>query len=86
MEYFYRDMRKKYQILMEWDGSPIGGKWNYDKENRKPPVKGLKSPKRIKHKKSVFLKDVLKMVRKSELPPTPLAMMFYRNLTQLLVT
>lgn len=63
MEYFYRDMRKKYQILMEWDGSPIGGKWNYDKENRKPPVKGLKSPKRIKHKKSVFLKDVLKMVK-----------------------
>jgi len=37
MEYFYRNMRKKYNILMESDGSPTGGLWNYDKENRKPP-------------------------------------------------
>ena len=35
MEYFYREMRKKTGILME-DGKPVGGKWNYDKENRKP--------------------------------------------------
>ena len=62
MEYFYREMRKKYQILMESPGAPIGGQWNYDKENRKPPVKGLKSPKRISHKKSRILKDVLEMV------------------------
>ena len=33
MEFFYREMRKKTQILME-DGEPIGGKWNYDTENR----------------------------------------------------
>lgn len=34
MEYFYRFMRKKENILMEnWE--PIGWIWNYDKENRK---------------------------------------------------
>lgn len=34
MEYFYRQMRKKHAILM--DGKkPVGGKWNYDKANRK---------------------------------------------------
>lgn len=33
MEYFYRDMRKRYQILLE-DGEPAGGKWNYDADNR----------------------------------------------------
>jgi len=33
MEYFYRDMRKRYGILL--DGvEPVGGKWNYDAENR----------------------------------------------------
>ena len=35
MEYFYREMRKKYSILMNGD-EPEGGKWNYDTENRKP--------------------------------------------------
>lgn len=34
MEFFYRDMRKKYNILME-QGKPMGEKWNFDKNNRK---------------------------------------------------
>lgn len=33
MENFYRDMRKKNDILMV-AGQPEGGKWNYDKSNR----------------------------------------------------
>lgn len=33
METFYRDMRRRYHILME-DKNPVGGKWNYDAENR----------------------------------------------------
>jgi len=33
MENFYRDMRKKHDILMV-AGQPEGGKWNYDKSNR----------------------------------------------------
>lgn len=34
MEFFYRTMRKQYKILME-DDQPVGGKWNFDAENRK---------------------------------------------------
>jgi deoxyribodipyrimidine photolyase-related protein len=34
MENFYRDMRKKHQILMV-DKQPEGGKWNFDASNRK---------------------------------------------------
>lgn len=34
MESFYRDMRKRYNIMLK-DGEPEGGKWNYDGENRK---------------------------------------------------
>jgi deoxyribodipyrimidine photolyase-related protein len=63
MEFFYREMRKQYNILMEPNGKPIGGEWNYDKENRKPPVKGLFSPERISHKKSSTTRDVLALVQ-----------------------
>lgn len=34
MENFYRNMRKKHQILVV-DNKPEGGKWNYDASNRK---------------------------------------------------
>ena len=47
MEFFYRRMRERYSYLME-RGEPIGGKWNYDPENRKSfgksAPKGLPAP------------------------------------------
>jgi len=33
MEYFYREQRKRHQVLMEGD-QPAGGQWNFDAENR----------------------------------------------------
>jgi len=33
MEYFYREQRKRFDILMD-EGKPVGGDWNYDRENR----------------------------------------------------
>lgn len=35
MEYFYRQLRQEYNILM-LQGQPAGGQWNFDKDNRKP--------------------------------------------------
>ena len=64
MEYFYRDMRKKYGFLIEQDGEPTGGRWNFDKENRKSPPRGLSSPKRISHLKDHITRDVLSLVKK----------------------
>jgi deoxyribodipyrimidine photolyase-related protein len=63
MEFFYREMRRKYAILMEPDGKPSGGEWNYDKENRKPPKVGMTSPPRLSHKKSAITQDVLALVK-----------------------
>lgn len=34
MESFYRQMRKKHDILMDGD-KPLGGRWNFDVENRR---------------------------------------------------
>ncbi|MDW3205801.1 MAG: cryptochrome/photolyase family protein [Alphaproteobacteria bacterium] len=44
MEYFYREMRKRTGLLMQDDGSPAGGQWNFDKDNRQPPDDGLFRP------------------------------------------
>jgi deoxyribodipyrimidine photolyase-related protein len=39
MEDFYRECRKRFNILMTDKGKPVGDRWNFDKENRKPPKK-----------------------------------------------
>jgi len=44
MEYFYREMRREHDILMDGD-KPEGGSWNYDAQNRKPPKEGLDVPR-----------------------------------------
>ena len=43
MEYFYREMRQQYSILMNGE-EPVGGRWNYDADNRKPPGDGRHIP------------------------------------------
>ncbi len=34
MEVFYRAQRKAHRVLLEIDGSPCGGQWNFDHDNR----------------------------------------------------
>jgi deoxyribodipyrimidine photolyase-related protein len=36
LEFFYRLMRKKHNILVDREGNPEGGQWNFDQDNRKP--------------------------------------------------
>jgi deoxyribodipyrimidine photolyase-related protein len=33
MEFFYREMRRRHEVMME-DGQPAGGRWNFDSDNR----------------------------------------------------
>ena len=37
MEDFYRWQRTRLAILIEPDGQPTGGRWNFDHDNREPP-------------------------------------------------
>ncbi len=57
MENFYRDMRKKHDILMVGD-QPEGGKWNYDKSNRNK----WKGDDEIPHYK-LFKNDVSEIIK-----------------------
>jgi len=42
---FYKQQRKKYNALLNEDGSPVGGKWSFDAENRKKYPRGKKAPR-----------------------------------------
>lgn len=46
LENYYRMMRKRQRVLLTRDGQPIGGEWNYDRENR--DTFGKKGPGSIK--------------------------------------
>lgn len=59
MEYFYRDMRKKYDIMMVNDKDPEGGKWNFDQSNRKK----WKGDVEIPHERG-FKKDISKTAQR----------------------
>lgn len=39
LEDFYREQRRRFEVLMDGD-QPVGGRWNYDAENRESPPKG----------------------------------------------
>lgn len=62
MEFFYRTMRQKYQILME-GGQPCGGQWNYDLDNRKKPPKDLEIPKPMTFMPDAITADVISLVK-----------------------
>ncbi len=44
LELFYREGRKRFGVLMDDNGQPLGGQWNFDHDNRKAPPKGLAGP------------------------------------------
>jgi deoxyribodipyrimidine photolyase-related protein len=54
MEFFYREMRKKSGILME-KAQPLGGRWNFDVENR--ASFGKSGPPRTLHQPHAFPPD-----------------------------
>ncbi len=61
MEFFYREMRRRHRILMEGD-DPVGGKWNYDPENRKSLPAGLAPPEAKRFPPTAETREVLALV------------------------
>jgi len=72
MEDFYRMMRKRTGLLMDDDAKPVGGEWNFDKDNRKSFGKkgpGLIVPRAHYQPDPVTL-DVLRLVE-ARFPDAP---------------
>lgn len=63
MEYFYHEVRKRYNIFMNGN-EPEGGKWNYDIENRKTPSLDLSIPKTYQSQPDNITLEVIELVNK----------------------
>ena len=63
MEYFYREMRKRYMILMDGD-QPVGDQWNFDSENRKPPNSAIVIPDTFHRAPDAITQEVCAMVER----------------------
>ncbi|MFK7792371.1 MAG: cryptochrome/photolyase family protein [Devosiaceae bacterium] len=61
MEYFYREMRRETGLLMDGD-DPVGGQWNFDKDNRKSLPKHVEFPKRLSFAPDEITRVVMALV------------------------
>ena len=61
MEGFYREMRVRYALLLD-GGKPAGGRWNFDKENRKPASADLLMPRPLAFAPDAITQEVLELV------------------------
>jgi len=68
MENFYRAQRQRLNILME-GAEPVGGRWNYDADNRLPPPKGEHQwPPYLEHPRDEIDRQVLQEIADRKLP------------------
>lgn len=61
MEHFYRLMRKKTGLLMD-GAKPVGDRWNFDTENRKPASDDLFLPRPLSFAPDAITAEVLDLV------------------------
>ncbi|MEO0636385.1 MAG: cryptochrome/photolyase family protein [Pseudomonadota bacterium] len=62
MEYFYREMRREHGLLMDGD-QPVGGQWNYDKDNREPIDPNVEVPTHHVFRPDETTREVIDLVR-----------------------
>lgn len=57
----YKSIRTRYNILMNKDGTPVGGRWSFDDNNRNPFPKDYKEPK-LKHYNSKSIQEAKSII------------------------
>ena len=61
---FYKNVRKKLNILVDENQKPIGGKWSFDDENRKKIPKGLNIPDLLEMQISKYVEELKPIISK----------------------
>ena len=62
MEYFYREMRRRNDLLLNPDGTPEGGAWNFDADNRKALPREVQPPAPLRIEPDAISREVLALV------------------------
>jgi len=62
MSNFYKINRSRFNILMNSNGTPKGGKWSFDKENRKKLPDKIEIPKNLIFKPSLYTEQLKKFI------------------------
>ena len=59
---FYKNIRKKLNILIDNNQMPVGGKWSFDEENRKKIPKNIQLPEKFRNSKSIYIKEITSFI------------------------
>ncbi len=65
MSSFYKEMRKKYNILVDEEGKPLGERWSFDDENRKKIPSDTEIPKPPRFKLSKYHSEIVELIDKN---------------------
>ncbi|MFC0241509.1 cryptochrome/photolyase family protein [Rhodopseudomonas telluris] len=63
MEFFYREMRRETDLLMQGD-EPAGGQWNFDSDNRKRLPASVAVPQRFGVEPDAITREVIELVER----------------------
>jgi deoxyribodipyrimidine photolyase-related protein len=63
LEHFYRFMRKELGVLVDRQGKPEGGEWNFDKQNREPFRGKIAIPDSPRFRASEITQEVISLVK-----------------------
>ncbi|MEM8931841.1 MAG: cryptochrome/photolyase family protein [Acidobacteriota bacterium] len=65
LEYFYRHLRKRDGVLLDERGKPVGGQWNFDKENRRALPASVEPPEPLRFEPDAITREVVALVRRA---------------------
>lgn len=77
MATFYEAQRKRMNILLEEDNSPVGGRWSFDTENRAKLPKKHVPPPEPRARRNDFITDAIQSVEK-DFPKNPGSLAHFR--------
>lgn len=60
---YYREQRRRHQILMNADGTPVGGRWSFDQDNRQKLPRDMQPQEPDYPAATAHLGDVTALVR-----------------------
>lgn len=77
MEHFYREQRRRTNVLLDRDGRPTGGAWNFDEENRQTFRRAPKAPRPYSSRPDAVTTDVIQLVEE-RFPDNPGSLQSFR--------